>query len=518
MILEPLRNNATRQRVADVKPTPSPVGGWNARDGWADMKPTDAIRLDNYFPTAEGTKLRGGSARHVKLDGVTTAPETLMVYSSGSTNKMLAVADGNIYDVTNSGTVSSTLATGLLNDRFSYENMGGYIVFVNGEDTPRKYDGSSVTTTSITGVTAANLNYICEFKGRLFFIEKNTLNVWYLAVAAIAGAATKLDFSTYCSLGGKLVAIGRWTRDGGSGADDFIVFLTDKGEAVIYQGTDPASADTWALVGVFRIGAPIGNRPLLSVGADLVVITDDGFIPLSKVLPIDRVGAERVALSDKIRNAVNIAARSYRSIFGWQAIFYAAGNWGLFNIPTVEGSTANQYVINTITGAWCKFSGMDAVCWEVFNNTLYFGAPGGFIVEADTDDYADDTLETVQDFANIQGDIRPAFQYFGRKTTQKRFTMVRPLVRSTASVSLALAMDTDFKELSPETISTPESSGTPWGSLWGSPWEGGETIRSNWVSVSGIGYSGSLHIRTATQGISITLDSIDYAYENGGIL
>jgi hypothetical protein len=520
MMLQPLRNNAKRQRVVNVKSVPAPVGGWNARDGIADMDAKDAIRLDNYFPSGEGVSLRKGSERFVTLDGVSTAPETLMVYASGATNKMLACADGAIYDASTTGTVSATLETGLSNDRWSYENMGGYIVFVNGSDTPRKYDGSAVSTTTITGsgLTATDLIYVCQSKQRLFFIEKNTLNAWYLATAAIAGSASKLDFSGYCKLGGKLVAIGTWTRDGGSGSDDFVVFLTDKGEALIYEGTDPSDATKWSLVGVFRIGEPIGSRPFLNVGADLIVITNDGFIPLAKVLPVDRAAAEQLAISDKIRNAVNTAAKTNGSKFGWQAVFYAGANWGLFNIPTTEGSAAEQYVMNTITGAWCKFKGMKAVCWAIFNKELYFGAPGGFVVKADVSGNKDDTLATVQAFANIQGDIRPAFGYFGGKTTQKTFKMVRPVLKSTAAIELALAMDVDFSDLSPQTVSTPAVSGTPWGSPWSSPWGGSNVIRKDWVTISGIGYSGSLHLRTSTQGVAITLNSIDYAYQNGGIL
>ena len=519
-MLQPLRNNARRQRVVNVESIPAPVGGWNARDGIADMDIRDAIRLDNYFPTGEGVSLRKGTARFVTISGVSSAPETLMVYSSGATTKMLACANNAIYDASTTGTVSSTLDTGLSNNRWSYENMGGYIVFVNGADTPRKFDGTTVSTTVITGsgLTPTDLIYVCQAKQRLFFIEKNTLSAWYLDAAAIAGTAHELDFSGYCKLGGKLIAIGNWTRDGGSGSDDLVVFLTDKGEALVYEGTDPSDATKWSLVGVFRIGEPIGNRPMLNVGADLIIITNDGFVPLSKVLPIDRVGAEKIAISDKIRNAVNSAAKTNGTKFGWQAVFYAGANWGLFNIPTTEGTAADQYVMNTITGTWCKFKGMKATCWTIYNKELYFGAPGGFVVKADVSGNKDDTLAAVQAFANIQGDIRPAFGYFGARTTQKTFTMARPVLKSTASISLALVMDVDFSELPPLTVSTPATSGTPWGSPWGSPWGGSNVTRKDWIGVSGIGYSASLHLRTSTQGVSITLNSIDYLYEQGGIL
>lgn len=518
MFMLPLSNGRRRSPDAEVVSRSAPVNGWNARDGLAMMKQGDAVILDNYFPNGSSCDLRGGTERHVKLDGVTTAPETLMVYANGAVNKMLAVADGNIYDASISGTVSATLDTGLTNDRFSYDHMGGYIVFVNGADTPRKFDGTTVSTTAITGVTAANLSYVCANHNRLFFVEKNTLSAWFLPTLAIAGAASEIDLSGYCALGGSLIAIGRWTRDGGAGMDDLTVFFTNKGEAVVYEGTDPASADTWQQVGVFRIGAPIGSRPLMNNGADLMIMTEDGYAPLSKVLPVDRVGAQRVTISDKINPAVTLANRTHGDKFGWQAILYPRGHYALFNVPTKEGETSEQHVMNTNTGAWCKFKGMNAVCFAIFNNNLYYGANGGYVVLADTDDFKDDTLETVQAFGVIQGDILPAFDYFGSRARQKQFTMFRPVITSNGSPNVSAVMNVDFARGTPTPVDTGPSTGTPWGSPWGSPWGLANKIRKAWISISGIGYCGAPHIRTRTSGISISLNSIDYTFKQGGIL
>lgn len=458
-----------------------------------------------------------------------TAPEpveSLMVYSSGTTNKMIAAANNNIYDVSSGQRAILPLATGLANDRWSSDHMGGYIVMVNGEDTPRKYNGSAITTTTISGsgLTATSLSYVCQLHNRLFFIEKNTLSAWYLDANAIAGTATELDFTGLCSLGGRLVAIGKWTRDGGSGMDDVSCFFTDKGEVLVYSGSDPADADSWALIGVFRIGAPIGDRPLMSNGADLIVMTEDGYAPLSKILPLDRVGTERNTISDKIRDAVTKATRTYKNNFGWQCILYPRGNFALFNVPIREGLKAEQHVINTITGAWGRFKGIEAVCWAIYNNNLYFGAKNGFVCLADTDDYADDSLVnnppgTLPEALNlIQGDILPAYDYFGSKAQQKQFTMIRPVISSNGNPGIALTMNTDFERGTPTPIDTVAQSGTPWGSPWGSHWGSGNKIRKNWVSVSGIGYCGAPHIRTRTSGTRISLNSIDYAFKRGGVL
>ena len=61
-MLAPLRPNPARRQTASTASVPAPLGGWNARDGLAMMKPSDAVILDNYFPNSGSCDLRGGTA------------------------------------------------------------------------------------------------------------------------------------------------------------------------------------------------------------------------------------------------------------------------------------------------------------------------------------------------------------------------------------------------------------------------------------------------------------------------
>src|SRR5690606_18644214 len=119
---------------------------------------------------------------------------------------------------------------------------------------------------------------------RLFFMENNVLGFWYLAASAISGTATFFNLAPFCSLGGYLMAMGTWTRDGGSGLDDYAVFYTSRGEVLVFQGDDPGDATAWSLVGVFRLGAPVGRRCMIKAGPDLVLVTEDGVIPMTRAL------------------------------------------------------------------------------------------------------------------------------------------------------------------------------------------------------------------------------------------
>src|SRR6185436_9262950 len=101
------------------------------------------------------------------------------------------------------------------------------------------------------------------FKGRLFFIPKASLSFWYLPAGAAGGALAEFDLSGEAVKGGYLMAMATWTRDGGSGVDDFAVFITSEGEAIVYQGTNPNSSTTWAKVGSYTIGKPLGRRCMM---------------------------------------------------------------------------------------------------------------------------------------------------------------------------------------------------------------------------------------------------------------
>ena len=449
--------------------------------------------------------------------------ETLMTYTSGTTNKFLAVANGCIHDISTSGGAGVPIASGFTNDRWYWVNFGTFIIMCNGADTPQNYNGSTFANTTFTGtgLTVTNLTFVNDFKGRLFFIEKDTLNAWYaVTLGAVGGASglAKLDLSTYCKMGGTLTAMANWTRDGGAGTDDLAVFITNKGEVLIFDGTDPTSANTWALVGTFRIGAPIGRRCFVKAGADLAVITNDGVLPLSKALPIDRIGSEAVAITDKIRNAFNTAYRSYGSIFGWEGIVYPKGSYSLFNIPTVAGTTAIQYVVNNITGAWCSFSQMNAICWYLYNENLYFGAKNGWVGLADSGsyDYYPDTDGTSYSSDSIPADIKGSFQFPYNDRNIKHFKMARPVMSVTVdgvSTSINLGprfrLNVDYEDVAP-TSSYGLNAGNP-----------GNLIYKNWVGTAAFGRNAAYYISIPNSGSIVTnliFYSVDLFYESGGVV
>lgn len=433
-----------RQQTSIVKSYAPPVGGWNARDALASMQPTDAVVLKNWFPRPSYVEFRGGHASHAT--GMTGVGKTLMVYNklTGSNQLFCSTASG-IFNVSSAGAVGASVLA-RTNGKHQWVMFGdgtdNWMIGVNGVDDPAYYDGTTWTAVdegtspALTGYTGNAVDQfvgVNVFKGRLFFIPINSLDFWYLAAGAAGGALTKFSLAGEAKKGGYLLAMATWTRDGGSGVDDYAVFLTSEGEAIVYQGTNPSSSTTWAKVGSYTIGKPLGRRCVIQYGAECVVITENGTFPLSALL---QSGDERAkfALSYKIEPAFMDAARSYGSNFGWSAITFPAYDALLVNVPLAEDGEHEQYVMNTLTKSWCKFTEWDAEDFAIFNGALYFCKDTAvYHAWTGTDD----------DGNNIIFYAKQAFQDFG-DPLQKHVQLFMPILAVNGNVAYGADIDVDF--------------------------------------------------------------------------
>lgn len=413
----------------------------------------------------------------------------------------------------------------LTNARWSHVNIatsgGNFLMAVNGADKLRGWSGTAWWTDGdgahdITGVDTATCISACLFKRRVWLIVKNSTSVWYLPVDSIAGAAAQLDFGSIFQRGGYLMAMANWSLDAGIGIDDYAAFISDQGECAVYKGSDPTSAATWALVGVFLIGAPIGRRCTASLAGDVMLITRDGLLPLSKALMSSRVNSQ-IAISDKISNAMGDAATLYGANYGWQAIQFAPESMVLLNVPT-SATLAEQYVMNSTTGAWCRFSGWNARCFETYGDELYFGGAGGstyavFKAWSGYSDYG----------TNIFPEALQAFNYFGSRSMLKEFTLAQPLFATDAATAMRYGINVDFDQTAPTGVPTvtPGAAGTAlWNtSLWDvGVWSGYPEMQKAWQSVGGIGYCAGMHMAGASNTGTLEWYATTYAFKPGGVL
>lgn len=501
-----------RQQLAKTFSMPAPVLGLNGRDGLAGMDPRFAVVLDNWFPSTNQLIGRAGSAAWAT--GMTGPVETLIPYSSGSVINLLAAANKKIYDASASGAVGAALASGYTNNRWQAVNYKGFALAVNGtSDGCIKYDGSAITASSVTGATG-NLANIAVFQNRLFFLD-DTLAFYFLATQAIAGALSPFDLSTYVRFGGFLMAQGDWSYMGTNSLQDYAVFITSEGEVLVFQGTDPTSATTWSLAANFRIGKPIGRRCMVKYGAELIIITEDGFVPMSGLMTDDRAEPNQ-NISDNLGTLVAQDINLYGGNFGWEGTVCSKTSLGplaLFNVPTTENSMSYQYVINLRTRAWCRFVGLSANTWTVSEGRIFFGGNDGKVYQADTG--ANDSGN------DIFFDGKTAFSYMDEPEALKQFIMARPLISSQGVITPVIDCNVDFEDVQPTAAPTfAGAAGSPWDtSPWDtSPWGGGDLINRNWISVDGLGYAAALRFKVATNGVGVKWASTDWMYLPGALI
>lgn len=586
-----------RSQVSRVLSVSAPVGGWNARDPLAEMKPVDAIQLDNFFCTPYDVVLRNGFSNWAT--GISGTVNSLASYSTpAAVPRLYAAAGANIYDVTIAGAVGTPVVTGLTSDKWQHINFGtaggNFLVLVNGSDAPLVFDGTAwvpisgaafnstvtsltssgtiatitmsvahglatgrlvvmagftqtgyngtyaITVTSttkftyvltsalaavtaigtatplenftITGVTPSNLIHVTSFKGRLWFTEKNSTRVWYLPPLSIGGAAQSIDFSSLWNQGGYLMAMGDWTLDAGQGMDDYAVFISSNGQVAVYKGTDPSSITTWALVGVFDIGSPIGRRCLMKYAGDLTFVCQDGLAPLSKALMSTRVNSQEM-LSDKIQHVISDYITQYQYNFGWEAALFATENILLVNVPVSNG-TSYQLVMNTISGAWSRFLGWNASCFEAHGNLLYFGASGTVCKAWDTNS---------DNGTNINFEAQQSFNYFGSSGQLKQVKMVRPIISTDGAPNILLGVNADFDTSTPTGIPTftpIASSVAIWdGGTWDSSVWGGEMLtKRNWQTAFALGFCLSAHMKGYALSTRLRWAATDYLVTAGGVI
>lgn len=491
----------------------APTGGWNARDALGDMPPEDAVTLENWFPSTTSVNLRNGYS--VWASGFGGQVETVMGYNGASTQKLFGItAGGSIFDATAGGTVGAADVTGLTNGRWQYVNIatpgGNFLWLCNGSDAPLTFDGTTWANPAITGVTAANLIHVNLHKNRLWAIEKNTLKAWYLPVQSIAGAMNALDLSSFCVRGGSLMAMATWTVDAGYGVDDLAVFITTQGEILVYRGTDPSSATTWSLVGVWWIGSPVGRRCFVKYSGDVLILCQDGVLPLSGALQSSRVQPQ-VALSYKILYALSQAITSYGSIFGWQILPFPGQNMIFVNVPVQAGANQQQYVMNTITKNWCNFSAWNANCWELYQDEPYFGSNG----------YIGKAWDGMTDAGSaINGNALQAFNYFSNPQQLKRWTMMRPVFQVSGTPSLYANVNVDFdtSDTTAQLAFSPVASAFWDSAIWDQSNWVGTTVLKNWQGANGIGYCAAPRLKVSAAGFDIKWVSTDMVFETGGIL
>jgi hypothetical protein len=431
------------------------------------MDPLDAVVLDNWFPDGAGITVRNGYARHT--GGLGASPvETLAEFHAGAIRQLIAACDGSIWNTSDGLLVHIAVGSGFNSNRWQTVTFLSRLFLVNGVDTAQVWNGVTLAASTFTGVALNTLVGVWQYQQRLFFWQNNSTGFWYAPLNSITGALAFFDLGAFAPHGGNLITMTTISYDGGNGVQDYAVFIMSSGDTLVYQGNDPSLLSGWALVGEFHTAAPVSARSVTNYGGEAFLTTYDDHMTFQQMFTALRKG--EMPSRSKVSRAVQLAVQENRDMFGWQAIYYARGRSLIFNIPNKNGSF-HQHVCNTAAKGqpWCRYTGMNASCWAVFNDLLYFGGSGGTIWQADTGNL--DNLGTIPAYA------QQAWNRF-KNAQRKRVTAVRPMVQSVIGVNYAFGLGFDYAS---PTISVPAR--TP---VVGPAWDETDWDESLWTPEVGI--------------------------------
>ncbi len=557
MVRTPAAKTQPRPRAAQQKTFGAPISGWIANQSLLQpnaLKPDGtrvqgASLLENWFPTATGIRMRRGSESFAQVGDASDPVTSLFSYLNGNTEKLFAATEDSIYDITSptipediflvddfgnfivddlgddiisalsipAGPVVDLLAGGEWSVQQFATSGGVFLRCVNGIDTPLVFDGTSwATTPAITGVDPTTFSFVFASKSRLWFIQKETLNIWYLPVNSIGGLAVLLPLGGLFSLGGSLMFGGTWSVESGDGPSEQTIFATTEGEVIAFRGSDPSDSSTWTKVGVYRIGKPLGPKAFIRTGGDLVISTDIGLVPLSTAFVRDVAALAPVAVSYAIETQWNAAVAAQTSP-AWHGVLWPTQQMMLIAPTIPSGNVPQIMVANARTGAWAPYTGWNVQCFCVFNDRLFFGSDSGKIVEAE--------VTGADQGVAYSCNVVPLFDPLKSPAALKTGLEARVVLRAPTAPGPKLSLQADYviNLPSPPDDSTVVS-GNTWGTgIWGtSQWATSPVTQTfqTWQSTPGAGYSLSPALQITSGSLSppnVELVQIDLLYDVGDV-
>lgn len=512
---------------------PAPIRGINALDSLYDMDPRDCIYTYNFIPTEYGMRSRLGYREHAT--GIVGEVRTLIPFSGtredGINDRLFACTETGIYDV--SAAVQTPVAVLTWPTQSgdagyviweTYTDLTGATVLMAADGANGLYEYTESTglwtlVTGLVGPTVTNIVFIVSFKNRLWMIEQDSADAWYLPTGAKTGTATKFAFGTKMKNGGDLVGLWNWSRDGGEGIDDYLVAISRGGDVMTYAGYDPANPSTWDLVGVWFLGKmPFGHRIASNWGGDLLILSSFGVHTMSALASGLSSELRQSQITARITRLIRDAMPGRINENGWTLTVQPNESSIQIYQPTSDTERPIQYVMDTNLRAWGLWRDMPALIGATWQGNYYFGTKDGrvCIKQGATDNVPFDGSSPGE---SIEVSLLTAYQDYDMGGINKRVQFIRPRGLTAAGQAFVARAryDYDLAEIGALT-SVIGTSGDVWDTgLWDDAvWSGQVNAGALLTGATGIGQNIAVAIK-GNLTTSVTLTSIDVMFDTGGM-
>lgn len=465
----------------------------------------------------DGTRwwsITGANILQLQAGTVTKAPsngETLTGGTSGATGTVTYISGAQIYVTSTNGKSFSSGETVTGSSGASFVLSADSQVWWTGI-TPKS--GSSISS-----IQTSQFSFVWSYMSRLYFVQRNSMNFWYLEAAAIGGDALPYPMGAIFPEGGSLLFGSSWSLDNSSsnGLSEQCVFVTDAGEVAVYQGIDPNLSTTWGKVGLYRVDKPRGKRAFIRNGGDLLIATDAGLIPLTQAVERNPSNLAPGAVSYPVQDAW-MQYVSERPDRNWQMVVWPEMQMVAVAIPAASGYEPYLLVVNMNTSGWARFTNWNALCFATFGGQLYFGTTAGRVAAAWQTGFDMDTPFTAI-YAPLFHDLGGTF---GAKMPRDASVMMR----GSYDVTWSISMMYDYVLTIPAAPAAAQvtNDGVWAEGIWNqSLWGQGTDMRpqKKWSPVAGMGYAISPCLQI-TSGNLLPFDNeivrVDVTYLAGGLL
>ncbi len=508
----------------------------------ASMPDGDCVQLNNLVCGEHGLRSRLGEREWCTglTGGLDNEVRTLLPIAgsaaSGDLAKLFACTSTGIWDVTDSTAaptqvVTFPVQTGEAGRGVAHgmtTSAGHFLAYCDEENGYHLFTESTGLWTvpiagsnpgEIDGVNPALFCFVTVWKSRLWFVERNSSRAWYLAAGAIAGTATllNLDRAAQFRAGGELVGLWNWTLDGGSGIDDLLVAMSRGGDVAVYQGTDPASANTFALKGTWSVGAlPAGRNVANAFGGDILIISKSGLRPLSQL--VSGVDGAGTYAPSKVANLFNDLMRTRSELPGWALHIHPEDNSLMVLVPTDSGEPTEQLAQQLWNRSWSRYQDLPIFSACVWDKQLYFGTTDGRVC-INTGFVDGVTLADPDAYSVVQWSLLTRFNNMG-SPRQKQVQLLRPLILSETGAP-TFEIQARYKyDLSPiADVTEAAASGEAWdAALWDAAvWAGDYSAAQPVRGATGMGTDVAIAMRGTAKSRTVVV-SIDVVFTQGGVL
>ena len=520
---------------------PAANGGMDSRVFIGQGDPNIAIYTYNLLASEFGMKVRSGYSEHcIALESVTsTGVKTILPFESLGDpihSRLFAATNEGIWDVTTYDTPSLVYTFGATTGNAGIGVYTQYITdaedsllfYADEENGLLQYEqatGLWTVPAGITGVTVANVRFIMSHKQRLWLIEKDQADAWYLPLSSISGLAVKFQFGQQFKHGGILSGLYNWTVDGGIGVDDYLVAISSGGDVLPYQGADPEATDDWQIRGVYFVGQVASvQQCAIPVGGDLQILSTYGLVSLSALLTGSALttSIQENAIGAKMTFLLQADLKTYPIDSGWSLQFLPAQGDMLINSPIRAGDVYLQYVYDLSNNSFGFWRGVPIVGVSEWQSTVYIGTADSrvLVMNADLDEVKITPVNAING-EEIAFSSLFAFLPYDASGAFKRGVSVRPDFMSKRNIAYETKFTYDYEILNfASTVSGQVTRAGRWDvGIWDSTVWGSNTLTSRAQVRGGSGVGRTMAVAINGSGTSDTwFMSYDVMWNNGGML